>query len=68
MYLSRLTFHTQPGKTRAVESELCHLMAMVSQVGGLRVRVWADRWVHAAGHKPHVSRSTDMGRLTAYTS
>jgi hypothetical protein len=38
MYLSRLTFHTQPGKTRAVEQELRQLMAMVSQVGGLRAR------------------------------
>jgi hypothetical protein len=39
MYLSRLTFHTQPGQTRAVEQELRQLMAMVSQVGGLRARV-----------------------------
>ena len=27
MYLSRLTFHTQPGKTRAVEQELRRLVA-----------------------------------------
>jgi hypothetical protein len=39
MYLSRLTFHTQPGKTRAVEQELRQLMALVSQVGGLRARI-----------------------------
>ena len=38
MHLWRLTFHTQPGKTRAVEQELRQLMAMVSQVGGLRGR------------------------------
>jgi quinol monooxygenase YgiN len=39
MYVSRLTFHTQPGKTHAVEQELQKLRAMVSNVGGLRPRV-----------------------------
>lgn len=39
MYVSRLTFHTQPGKTHMVEQELHKLMAMVSKVGGLRPRV-----------------------------
>jgi hypothetical protein len=36
MYVSRLTFHTQPGKTQTVEQELHKLMAMVNEVGGLR--------------------------------
>ena len=39
MYVSRLTFHTQPGKTQLVEHELQQLMAMVNEVGGLRPRV-----------------------------
>ncbi len=39
MYVSRLTFHTQPGKTQVVEQELHTLMAMVSKVGGIRPRV-----------------------------
>ena len=39
MYVSRLTFHTQPGKTREVEQELRKLVAMVDEVGGLRPRV-----------------------------
>jgi hypothetical protein len=39
MYVSRLTFHTQPGKTQEVEQELRHLVDMVSKVGGIRPRV-----------------------------
>ena len=39
MYLSRLTFHTQPGKTHEVEQELGKLVAMVREVGGLSPRV-----------------------------
>ena len=39
MYVSRLTFHTQPGKTQTVEQKLHNLIAMVSEVGGLRPRV-----------------------------
>jgi hypothetical protein len=34
MYVSRLTFHTTPGKTHEVEQELLKLMAMVSRAGG----------------------------------
>jgi hypothetical protein len=39
MYLSRLTFHTQPGKTHEVEQELGKLVAMVHEVGGIKPRV-----------------------------
>jgi len=39
MYVSRLTFHTQPGKTNEVEHELHKLRAMVGKAGGLRPRV-----------------------------
>jgi hypothetical protein len=39
MYVSRLTFHTQPGKTHVVEQELHKLLSMVSKVGGMRPRV-----------------------------
>jgi hypothetical protein len=36
MFISRLTFHTQPGKTADVEQKLQTLMAMVGTVGGVR--------------------------------
>jgi hypothetical protein len=39
MYISRLTFHTNPGQTNVVEQELQKLLAMVKQVGGLRPRI-----------------------------
>ena len=39
MYVSRLTFHTAPGKTHMVEQELQKLLAMVGQAGGGRPRV-----------------------------
>jgi hypothetical protein len=39
MYVSRLTFHTQPGKTHEVEQELHQLKDMVSKVGGIRPRI-----------------------------
>jgi hypothetical protein len=39
MYVSRLAFHTQPGKTQTVEQKLHKLIAMVNEVGGLRPRV-----------------------------
>jgi len=39
MYVSRLTFHTTPGKTHEVEQELQRLLTMVGQVGGGRPRV-----------------------------
>jgi quinol monooxygenase YgiN len=39
MYVSRLTFHTNPGQTNEVEKELHRLMAMVKDVGGVRPRI-----------------------------
>jgi hypothetical protein len=39
MYVSRLTFHTLPGKTNEVAEELHKLRAMVAQVGGVRPRI-----------------------------
>jgi hypothetical protein len=39
MYVSRLTFHTNPGQTNKVEQELHSLMAMVKDVGGVRPRI-----------------------------
>ena len=39
MYVSRLTFHTTPGKTHVVEQELQKLLAMVNQAGGGKPRV-----------------------------
>ena len=39
MYLSRLAFHTVPGKTHEVEQQLQHLREMVLKAGGSRPRV-----------------------------
>lgn len=39
MYVSRLTFHTLPGKTHEVEQRLLALRQWVAQAGGLNVRV-----------------------------
>ena len=39
MYVSRLPFHTAPGKTRDVEHALHTLLTLVGQVGGGRLRI-----------------------------
>jgi hypothetical protein len=39
MYVSRLTFHTLPGKTHEVEQRLMTLLDWVKNAGGLRPRV-----------------------------
>jgi hypothetical protein len=39
MYISRLTFHTLPGKTHEVAQELQKLRDMVQKVGGGRPRI-----------------------------
>jgi hypothetical protein len=39
MYVSRLTFHTLPGKTKEVEQKLMTLRQWVEQVGGGRPRI-----------------------------
>jgi hypothetical protein len=39
MYVSRLLFHTVPGKSSQVEQELRKLREMISAAGGLRARV-----------------------------
>lgn len=39
MYVSRLSFHTLPGKTHEVEERLHQLAELVSQAGGIRPRV-----------------------------
>ena len=39
MYVSRLTFHTHPGKTHEAEQELQTLVAMVRQAGGGRPHI-----------------------------
>lgn len=39
MYVSRLLFHTIPGKTGEVEKELKALRAMVAAAGGTRTRI-----------------------------
>lgn len=39
MYVSRLSFHTRPGKTGEVELELKKLLRLVSDAGGIRPRV-----------------------------
>ena len=39
MYVSRLTFHTLPGKTQEVERKLMTLRDWVGEAGGLSPRV-----------------------------
>ena len=39
MFLSRLTFHTLPGKTDVVESKLLTLARWVDQAGGIKPRI-----------------------------
>ena len=39
MYVSRLSFHTLPGKTHDVEEELKKLLEMVVKGGGVKSRV-----------------------------
>jgi hypothetical protein len=39
MYVSRLAFHTLPGKTEAVESKLLILAQWVNQAGGKNPRI-----------------------------
>jgi hypothetical protein len=39
MYLSRLTFHTLPGKTHEVEEKLMMLLHWVESAGGVKPRV-----------------------------
>jgi quinol monooxygenase YgiN len=39
MYISRLAFHTVPGKTHEVEQHLLQLREMVLKAGGTRPRV-----------------------------
>ena len=39
MYLSRLTFHTLPGKTHDVEQKLLKLLHWVEEAGGVMPRV-----------------------------
>ena len=39
MYVSRLAFHTLPGRNGEVEQELRKLQEMVAQAGGARTRI-----------------------------
>ena len=39
MYVSRLTFHTLPGKTEAVENKLLTLAQWVDRAGGTKPRI-----------------------------
>ena len=41
MYISRLAFHTVPGKTHEVEQHLLQLREMVRKAGGTQPRVHA---------------------------
>ena len=45
MYLSRLTFHTLPGKTHEAEEKLMTLIYWVENAGGLRPRVMRTHFV-----------------------
>jgi hypothetical protein len=47
MYVSRLLFHTIPGKTAEVEKELKTLREMVRAAGGNGTRVLHTHFAHA---------------------
>src|SRR5687767_4417490 len=47
MYISRLTFHTLPGKTHEVAQQLQQLLQMVDQAGGGRPRVLRNHFASA---------------------
>jgi hypothetical protein len=44
MYVSRLTFHTLPGKTEEMEQRLMMLLEWVQQAGGARPRVMRSHY------------------------
>jgi hypothetical protein len=44
MYVSRLTFHTLPGKTHEVEEKLMTLLRWVKNAGGLSPRVMRNHY------------------------
>jgi hypothetical protein len=44
MYVSRLTFHTLPGKTHEVEEKLMNLCEWVAKAGGLNPRVMRSHY------------------------
>lgn len=66
MYISRLTFHTHPGMTHAVEQELQKLLAMVRQAGGVRPRVLRNHFASLGA--PDIvfeQEAPDLGTLEA---
>ena len=44
MYVSRLTFHTLPGKTYEVEEKLKTLLTWVENAGGVNARIMRTRY------------------------
>jgi hypothetical protein len=60
MYISRLAFHTVPGKTHAVEQHLLQMREMLVKAGGTRPRV-SRRLLRRAGCRLRAGRAGSGG-------
>lgn len=64
MYLSRLKFHTLPGKTGDAVQALQTLVAMGGHVGGIRPRVLRNHFASlGAPHVVFAQEAQDLGTL-----
>lgn len=63
MYVSKLAFHTLPGKTHDVEEGLKKLVAMVTEAGGARPRILRSHFASLGA--PDVIFEQDAPDLTA---
>jgi hypothetical protein len=64
MYVSRLLFHTVPGKTREVEQELKKLRDMVSIPGGTHARILHTHFASlGAADAAFEQEATDLATL-----
>ena len=62
MYVSRLTFHCQPGKTNEVEQELKRLLDLVRQAGAGQPRILRSHFASAGA--PDVVFEQEAADLT----
>ncbi len=66
MYLSRLAFHTMPGKTHEVEQQLQQLRELVLKAGGSRPRIIRAHFASLGA--PDVVFEQDVKDLAAFES
>ena len=63
MYISRLTFHTLPGKTQEVEEKLITLREWVAEAGGLSSRVMRTHYGSAGAPDLVLSKKLQIRTL-----